>query len=88
MLTLQFGFAAFAPKPFHSSRLVSSIGRFNTNPKAPVGDWELYKDARADEQPRDRTEVIVAKHRNGPTGIATLKWFEEYTLFRSVSRKD
>ena len=60
----------------------------NTNPKAPLGDWELYKEARADEQPRDKTEVIVAKHRNGPTGIATLKFFEEYTLFRSVSRKN
>lgn len=59
----------------------------NTNPKAPVGDWELYREAKADDQPRDKTEVIVAKHRNGPTGLATLKFFEEYTLFRSVSRK-
>jgi replicative DNA helicase len=59
----------------------------NTNPKAPVGDWDLYADARADDQPRDKTEVIVAKHRNGPTGVAPLKFFEEYTLFRSVSRK-
>ena len=60
----------------------------NTNPKAPIGDWELYREARADEQPRDKTEIIVAKHRNGPTGVATLKFFEEFTLFRSVSRKE
>jgi replicative DNA helicase len=60
----------------------------NTDPKAPVDvDWGLYKEAKPHEQPRDKTEVIVAKHRNGPTGLEILKFHERYALFRSHSRK-
>ncbi|GAB4277816.1 MAG: replicative DNA helicase [Coriobacteriia bacterium] len=57
----------------------------NTDPKAPVDvpDWDLYRDAKPNEQPRDKTEVIVAKHRNGPTGLALLKFHEKWALFRS-----
>src|SRR5690606_8368756 len=32
------------------------------------------------------TEIIVAKHRNGPTGVANLMFFAEFTLFSNMAR--
>jgi replicative DNA helicase len=32
------------------------------------------------------SEIIVAKHRNGPTGIANLMFFSEFTLFSNMAR--
>jgi len=31
-------------------------------------------------------EVIVAKHRNGPTGTIRLAWLPRYTRFANMSR--
>lgn len=61
----------------------------NTNPKAPVDvpDWDLYKEARAEDQPRDKTEVIVAKHRNGPTGVVLLKFHERFAKFSPHAKR-
>jgi replicative DNA helicase len=41
------------------------------------------EDALAPDDPdRDKTEVIVAKHRNGPVGTITLRFQPRYTRFR------
>jgi replicative DNA helicase len=41
------------------------------------------EDALAPDDPdRDKTEVIVAKHRNGPVGTVTLRFQPRYTRFR------
>lgn len=50
----------------------------------------LYRDEvynPATEQP-NQTEVIVAKHRNGPTGTATLFFRKELTQFANLTRTD
>jgi replicative DNA helicase len=31
-------------------------------------------------------EVIVAKHRNGPTATKRLAWIGNYTRFRNIAR--
>ena len=36
----------------------------------------------------DEAEVIVAKNRNGPTGMAKVWWFKEYVRFDSASRRE
>ena len=46
---------------------------------------DYYK--RADDTPSHITELIVAKHRNGPTGRVTLFFKEDCTKFISLSRK-
>ena len=35
---------------------------------------------------KDVVELIIAKHRNGPTGQLELKWFGEYTKFKGIDR--
>ena len=32
---------------------------------------------------KGKTEVIISKQRNGPTGTVILKWFPEYGLFEN-----
>ena len=46
-----------------------------------------YKELPAEEN-RDITEVIVAKHRNGPTGIVELQFIREQTRFGDLSYGD
>lgn len=48
---------------------------------------EMYedKDKQGNEQP-GIAEVIIAKHRNGPTGTIRLQWSEEFTKFRNLAR--
>ena len=46
---------------------------------------DYYKDAG--EEPDHLTELIVAKHRNGPTGKVNLLFRDEYTKFVSLSKK-
>ena len=46
---------------------------------------DYYKGA--DDPPSHITELIVAKHRNGPTGRVTLFFKEDCTKFISLSRK-
>lgn len=35
-------------------------------------------------EPTHEAEIIIAKHRNGPTGIVKLNWQGEYTLFSNL----
>ncbi len=46
----------------------------------------LYRDEyyNSDSEEKNVAEVIVAKQRNGPTGTIKLRWFGEYTKFRSL----
>jgi replicative DNA helicase len=51
----------------------------------------LYRDdyyKGADEEPTHITELIVAKHRNGPTGRVNLFFRNECTTFISLSKKE
>ncbi|WP_156939576.1 replicative DNA helicase [Desulfocurvus vexinensis] len=51
----------------------------------------LYRDAvynTAEDNPkRHIAEVIVGKHRNGPTGVVELFFDNEYTAFRNLTRE-
>jgi replicative DNA helicase len=50
----------------------------------------LYRDEvyHADTQDKDTAEVIVAKHRAGPTGITRLVFLDYCTLFANMARGD
>jgi len=39
-------------------------------------------------EPTHEAEVIIAKHRNGPTGVVKLHWQGEYTLFSNAEHQD
>jgi replicative DNA helicase len=49
----------------------------------------LYRDEyyNADSDDKGIAEVIVGKHRNGPTGKVQLAWMEQYTKFASLARR-
>jgi replicative DNA helicase len=49
----------------------------------------LYRDEyyNPDSDDRGIAEVIVGKHRNGPTGKKQLAWLEQYTKFASLARR-
>jgi replicative DNA helicase len=44
---------------------------------------DVYHD---DSPDRGQAEVIVAKHRNGPTGVARLAFLSEFTRFANMAR--
>jgi replicative DNA helicase len=48
----------------------------------------LYRDEYYNPESDDKgiAEVIVGKHRNGPTGKVQLAWMEQYTKFASLAR--
>jgi replicative DNA helicase len=48
----------------------------------------IYRDDvyHADSPDRGQAELIVAKHRNGPTGIVRLAFLEQYTRFANMAR--
>ncbi|MEO6120865.1 MAG: replicative DNA helicase [Acidimicrobiales bacterium] len=48
----------------------------------------LYRDELYNPESPDRgtAEVIVSKHRNGPTGVARLAFLEHYTRFANMAR--
>ena len=48
----------------------------------------LYRDEVYNPESPDigSAEVIVAKHRNGPTGTVRLAWLSNYTRFANMSR--
>ena len=51
----------------------------------------LYRDdyyKGADEEPTNVTELIVAKHRNGPVGRVNLFFKSEWTKFRDLSKRE
>src|ERR687884_463819 len=49
----------------------------------------LYRDEyyNPDSDDKGIAEVIVGKHRNGPTGTVQLAWLEQYTKFASLARR-
>ncbi len=49
----------------------------------------LYRDEyyNPDSDDKGIAEVIVGKHRNGPTGREQLAWLEQYTKFASLARR-
>lgn len=48
----------------------------------------LYRDEYYNDESDDKgiAEVIVGKHRNGPTGVARLAWLENQAMFGSLAR--
>jgi len=48
----------------------------------------IYREDYYDKEVKDQvfTEINIAKHRNGPTGLVKLKFLEEYTLFVNASK--
>ena len=48
----------------------------------------LYRDEyyNPDSDDKGIAEVVVGKHRNGPTGKVQLTWMEKYTKFGSLAR--
>jgi replicative DNA helicase len=49
----------------------------------------LYRDEvyNTDSPDRGTAEVIVAKHRNGPTGTARLAFLDHYAKFANMARE-
>src|SRR5919202_3558554 len=49
----------------------------------------LYRDVdyNTDSDDKGIAEVIIGKHRNGPTGKVQLAWLEQYTKFASLARR-
>ena len=49
----------------------------------------LYRDEyyNPDSDDKGIAEVIIGKHRNGPTGKVQLAWLEQYTKFASLARR-
>lgn len=48
----------------------------------------LFRPSFYDEDADAATEVIVAKHRNGPTGTIRLAWLNEFTRFADMSNRE
>jgi len=46
------------------------------------------KDTKESEVPRDISEVIIAKQRNGPTGIVELLFQKDFSRFKSLATRD
>ncbi len=48
----------------------------------------IYRDEVYNPESPDRgmAEVIVAKHRNGPTGVTQLAFLDHYTKFANMAR--
>jgi replicative DNA helicase len=49
----------------------------------------LYRDEYyyPDSDDKGIAEILVGKHRNGPTGKVQLAWMEQYTKFASLARR-
>ncbi len=47
---------------------------------------ELYKKENTPDNKKGIAEVIIGKHRNGPIGVAELRFFAEYTRFDNLSK--
>jgi replicative DNA helicase len=49
----------------------------------------LYRDEyyNSDSDDKGIAEIIIGKHRNGPTGKVQLAWMEQYTKFASLARR-
>jgi replicative DNA helicase len=53
-------------------------------------EWERVQKRRSihSEYPKNLADLIVAKHRNGPTGVVTLYFDREHTDFREIEVRD
>ena len=49
---------------------------------------DYYHQGESDQQPTGITELIIAKQRNGPTGIVPLTFLPEYTRFEPAAMGD
>lgn len=49
----------------------------------------IYRDERynPDSEDKGQAEIIIGKHRNGPTGTLKLKFFEQYAKFENLEQK-
>ena len=49
----------------------------------------IYRDEfyNPESEQRGMAEIIVAKHRNGPTGASRLAFLEQYTKFANLARR-
>ncbi len=45
----------------------------------------LYREQVYNEEADNTAEIIIAKHRNGPTGTVKLYWMGEYTKFKNLA---
>jgi replicative DNA helicase len=50
----------------------------------------IYRDDvyHSDSPDRGQAEIIVSKHRNGPTGVCRLAFLEQYTRFANMAKVD
>ena len=50
----------------------------------------IYRDDvyHSDSADRGQAEIIVAKHRNGPTGVCRLAFLEHFTRFANMAKID
>ena len=50
----------------------------------------IYRDDvyHSDSADRGQAEIIVAKHRNGPTGVCRLAFLEQFTRFANMAKID
>ena len=46
----------------------------------------LYRPAVYDETEDNTSQIIIAKHRHGPTGTVLLAWQGEFTRFRNLAK--
>ena len=50
----------------------------------------IYRDDvyHSDSADRGQAEIIVSKHRNGPTGVCRLAFLEQFTRFANMAKID
>ena len=77
--------------PGHASWLADGIVSHNSGAIEQDADMVmfLYRDEYYNPESDDKgiAEVIIGKHRNGPTGKVQLAWLEQYTKFASLARR-
>ena len=48
----------------------------------------IYREGAHNPEADNTAEIIVAKHRNGPTDTVYLVWIDEYTKFNNKSMRE
>jgi replicative DNA helicase len=76
------------PNPHKRPRLSDLRDSGNIEQDADIVEFiyrpEVYGDKDSEKWP-GFTELILAKHRNGPTGVVELTWEKEFTRFRETT---